>query len=60
MVFDRVVNEYRDNGRDEYLRQAIPAGLTRSGSAALGENLRRREEALQDYHPLKLEVVVSF
>ncbi len=60
VVLDRVVNEYRDNGREEYLRQAIPADLTRSDSAALGDNLRRREEALRGYHPLKLELVVSF
>jgi hypothetical protein len=60
VVLDPVVNEYRDIGREEYLRRAIPPDPARSDSASLGEGLRRREESLESYHPLKLELVLSF
>jgi hypothetical protein len=60
VVLDPVVNEYADIGRSEYLRRAIPSDLTRNDSAALGENLRRREEGLEDVRAVKLEVILLF
>ena len=60
VILDPVVNDYADIGREEYLRRAIPADLTREGYGVLGENLRRQEERLEDARTVKLEVILSF
>jgi hypothetical protein len=60
LVLDPVVNGYENIGREEYLREAIPAGLTRDGSQDLGRRLADRERSLEDYGAVKLEVIVVF
>lgn len=60
VVLDPVTNEFGDIGREEFLRQAIPAGLTREQADLLGENLRQFEEILDRFEALGLEVVFRF
>lgn len=60
VVLDPVVNGYADIGREEYLRQAIPFGLSRDQARVLGGGLGERENSLEDYGAVKLEVIVVF
>jgi len=60
LVLDPVVNGYADIGREEYLREAIPAGLSRNLSQLLGRRLGERESSLEDYSAVKLEVIIMF
>jgi hypothetical protein len=60
VVLDPVVNDYADIGREEYLREAIPAGFTRDQAGVLGGRLRERENSLEGYRVVKLEVILLF
>jgi hypothetical protein len=60
VVLDPVVNRYADIGREEFLRRAVPEGLTRDGSALLGDGLRLQERLLEDFGAVKLEFIVVF
>jgi hypothetical protein len=60
LVFDPVVNEYRDIGRSKHLRRALDAGVERGNSEILGRQLILLERALGDAHVLKLECVIRF
>jgi hypothetical protein len=60
VVLDPVTNRYMDNGREEFLRQAIPPVPVRSQAAALGAALAARERLLKKVNAIKLEAIVSF
>lgn len=61
VVLDGVINDYKDNGREELLRRALDAGASRDASKQLGDRVRAREKVLEDLQSLlKLEVVLLF
>jgi hypothetical protein len=60
VVFDPVVNEYRNIGRSEHLRGAIGGGVKRGDAALVGQRLMSLERALEAVHVLKLECILRF
>lgn len=60
VVLNRVTNRYENIGREEFIREAIPALLGRSDAAAFGAAVAQQERKLQDLFPIKLEAIVRF
>jgi hypothetical protein len=60
VVFDPVVSDYRDIGREEVLRASLEDGVKRDEAAAVGRKLLSLERVLQYAQTIKLEVVVYF
>jgi hypothetical protein len=60
VIFDPVVNEYRDIGRSEHLRRSLETGVERGDSEILGRRLISLERALEAAHVLKLECMIRF
>jgi hypothetical protein len=60
VVFDPVVNEYQDIGRERVLRESVAGGVERGRSAELGERLLRQERWLENNQTISLEVNVRF
>jgi hypothetical protein len=60
VVFDPVVSDYMDIGRERVLRGSLSGGVTRDDAAAIGRELLSLEQLLQNVQTIKLEVVVYF
>jgi hypothetical protein len=60
IVLDPATSQYSDIGREEFVRRAIPLGLQRDQSAALGAAVAAQEAALEDEYPIKLEAIIFF
>jgi hypothetical protein len=58
-AFDPVVSAFADNGRTEYLRDAIANGVRRSDATSIGQTLVERERSLSDLRLFKLECVIE-
>lgn len=58
-AFDPVVSAFADNGRTEYLREAIANGVRRSDATSIGRALVERERSLSDLGLFKLECVIE-
>jgi hypothetical protein len=58
-AFDPVVSAFADNGRTEYLREAIADGVRRSEATSIGRALVERERSLSDLGLFKLECVIE-
>ncbi len=58
VVFDPVISDYADIGREEFLRGALDGGYARSRSSAISQGLLARERALEDVRAIKVEVIV--
>ena len=57
-VFDPVISDYADIGREEALREALAGGFARSRAGTIAGALQAREQALADVRLIKVEFVV--
>jgi hypothetical protein len=60
VVFDPIVNEFRDIGYERWVRRSIDGGVRRGDSADIGRRLSGLERELRAYNSLKLECVIRF
>ncbi|HEX5132817.1 MAG TPA: glycogen-binding domain-containing protein [Candidatus Krumholzibacteria bacterium] len=58
LVFDPVINDFADTGRERYLRGVLDDGFARERAGEITAALREHERALQDVTVIKVEIIV--
>lgn len=58
VVFDPVISDYTDIGREEALRAVLAGGFARSRADAVAAALQSREQALADVRLIKVEFIL--
>jgi hypothetical protein len=58
IVFDPVISDYADIGRQQTLRAALDNGFARSHAASIAADVQAQEQILADVRLIKLEIVV--